>query len=232
MSEPPEVRLVRVFDKPQNWMAYALSDGKPIGYCGRDGVITHPEPGIAIGFITKVSTVEDSRAPRQGLRRSMKLVRKMLSPGADEVLPSSTKKETTWKEIGRQERGLYASGKVHGPGWRNDGYICIISEVSETRTVGTRKEPETEYRTRLEIGPACRMRGEGYEAFVSLYKQYAGYARQHGEGAHVENHMQCFHKEELPRVKISRTRLKQLDAMPAVKAHKEVRKVIKKGKRK
>ena len=44
------------------------------------------------------------------------------------------------------------------------------------------------------------MRGEGYAAFVSLYKEYARHAHEHHQGMHVQAHMECFHKlEQIPK---------------------------------
>ena len=92
---------------------------------------------------------------------------------------TATKKP--WKEIGRKELGLYASGPVRGPGWSNPGYFSIVFEISEMQVTGKRKA----YRVRVEHGPPCRMYGEGYSAFCELYKIYVQHARAHTEHHHT-----------------------------------------------
>lgn len=118
---------------------------------------------------------------------------------------SRTKKLAEWRETGRKELGLYASGPVSGPGWSNLGYFNIIYEVSEVRDAGVLSE----HRVRIEHGPPCRRYGEGYEAFVALYRQYARHARVH-EKTHVLKYQQCFTKHEVehpePAPKARRTR--------------------------
>ncbi len=204
----PDVRVVRVEGKPQRHAAYLLSDGSLVGYCGRNGIITHPEAGYTKGMRTHVVHRDDFRGPRKGLRRSIRHIKEMF-----DVVPGSTPKEK-WTETGRKQLGLYASGKVSGPGWGNEGYINIVYEVSEIRTIGTKEEPETEFRTRIENGDPCRMRGEGYDAFVSLYKWYAAYARQHDAGAHIQRNLECVHRQENPL--LTALRAKAADTDPSL----------------
>ena len=63
--------------------------------------------------------------------------------------------------------GLYMSGPCRGPGWGNPGYYCAVYEISEYCKEG---EKFTEWRTRVESGPAVRDYTEGYEALSSLYQ--------------------------------------------------------------
>lgn len=105
-------------------------------------------------------------------------------------------KRAAWRELSRTELGLYASGHVSGPGWSNPGYFSIVYLISETRELERGGRTKTEFRERVEQGPACRHYREGYEAFVSLYQSYVHHARSHA-GDHVEKHSQCFTKHEV-----------------------------------
>ena len=100
---------------PQRYAAYTL-DGELLGYCGRDGCITHPEPDVPKNMRTNVIKMDDARIPRKGLRRSILTVRKMLDPSASEVPNKRTTVEKTWRLIARKELGLYASGPVRRRG--------------------------------------------------------------------------------------------------------------------
>lgn len=100
----------------------------------------------------------------------------------------SKPKPPRWIELGRKELGLYASGPVAGPGWSNPGYFNIVYEVSERNATASKNDPpERQYRTRVETGQACRMYGEGYDAFHTLYRIYTAHAR-----AHAQHHKESF----------------------------------------
>ncbi len=107
-------------------------------------------------------------------------------------------KPARWKELGRKELGLYASGPVAGPGWSNPGYFQMVYEVSEKNEAARPGDHVADqYRTRIEQGPACRYYGEGYDAFHTLYRVYAAHARAHVQAKHKDVYGSCWHKDEV-----------------------------------
>lgn len=191
----PHVRLVRVTGQAQKYAAYSMKGVQELlGYCGRDGVITHPVGDTASGTPTKIILVQDPRISRQGLQRSMEVVNKLTVRDDLRHDPDAPKKpDPRWKEINRKEVGLYATPveAVGGPNWETAGYFCVVYEITE-KLDGADEAPEI--RVRLAEGKPCRMTGEGYKAFQSLFHTYLQYAREHDEGKHVERSLRCFPK--------------------------------------
>jgi hypothetical protein len=188
----PEARLERVEGKPQRYAAYALEGGGLIGYCGRDGIITHPAEGYSRGMTVSITVIEDKRRPRQGMSRGMVAVVEMMTSNAKDAPKTDGVKSQKWTPVERKELGLYVSGHVSGPGWGNPGYFHIVYQVTEV----SKADGKVEYRTRIENGDACRFRGESYEAFVRLFEVHMVHAKKHARGEHRESHGQCFHKSE------------------------------------
>lgn len=188
-----EVRLSRVMGQAQRYAAHTVDGNELLGYCGRDGVITHPIAGIAKGTRTSIVSVLDPRLSKQGLKRTMATISKLQARPDEIHNPDAPKTaDPKWVEINRREVGLYASTKtaVSGTGWESGGYFCIIYEVTEKLAGGVLPE----VRVRVAEGRPCRMMGEGYLAFASLFAAYAQHARDHDEGDHVERSHRCFDK--------------------------------------
>lgn len=194
MKRLPKVRLVRVIGKPQNYAAHLINDNTLLGYCGRDGVITHPVGDVLPNTLTEVVQAEDPRLSRHGLKRSMETIQKIIEHGGSDTADVSRREPPKWVEISRKEVGLSIAHPQSMPGAPNRPLFTLLYEVVE-KLSGT-KDPEV--RTRLVQGRPCRFRGEGFDAFVSLFAAYFEHARQHDLGAHEETHTDCYRKGEKP----------------------------------
>lgn len=179
----PKVRIVRVLGKPQNYAAYQIDGDVLLGYCGRDGVVVNPVGSVVRGMRTKVVETDESALVKRGLRRSVGTVQKLFARKPIDEPPDPRLK---WKESGRKELGFYASSAAAGL-----GYFQMVYEISE-HLEGDLKR----VRTRVEQGPPCRLYGEAYTAFISLYKTYVNHARAHAAGEHGERESGCYLKTD------------------------------------